>query len=583
MTMRWTALLSVALSLLVFGCFESPSNGGSGTGTGNALSASLVFTDGSSAAYVPVRVRNKGYLQSAPNPYLGKAAAFSWDGVTDGKGNFKLDSLPTGSYVLEANNGHVGLVWHFDVTEKSSKIHLDTLELLGTVTGLIHAKGEIAGPVYVQVEGLQRLVLVNPGSNSFTIKDLPRGEYNLHTSLVAGDSEISRISTVTVVPGETPPLTTLEMARGYPNWKYTANLNLNTTPLGVNIPNNVLAFPMLVRLEGPAFPFNQAAVDGSDLRFTKLDGTPLNFEIERWNRDSLKAEIWVAMDTVYGNSETQGLTMYWGNKLTAGKSAGPAVFDTAKGFQTVWHMREDRSGVGQASLYRDATGHGYNGMDSIQASGKDGIIGLGQEFSGDSDYIHIPHFVTSLSKQSFSISLWFRVDGPGGTILGQYSPDGLWDFGERSLYFGDGTQILPPYTGGQCKDRPITPGRCVNGLIPSFVAFSGGYNISDKAVGVNEWHHLAYTWAGVAEPGKFYLDGTPLGLKYSDLGLTEDSTTFDIYLGKPNGLESIAYFKGWMDEVRISRGVLDANWIRLSFESQRQNSKLLKISIPSTP
>jgi hypothetical protein len=341
---------------------------------------------------------------------------------------------------------------------------------------------------------------------------------------------------------------------------------------------HVFDIPILVRLEGVAFPFNQANIDGSDLRFTTSTGTPLAYEIERWSRDSLKAEIWIAMDTVFGNSNSQTLNMYWGNNLATGKSAGAAVFDTTKGFQAVWHMREDRSGAGQTALYKDATGHGYHGIDSIMASGKEGLIGMGQEFNGDSDYIHIPHFVTSLSKQSFSLSLWFKVRGPGGTILGQYSPDGLWDFGESSLYFGDGTAVVN--TGGQCKERPISTGRCVDGLTPSFVGYSGGYLISDKEVGVDDWHHLALSWAGTNGTGKIYLDGRLQGLKNPSLNPMPDSTAFNLYLGKPNGLESIEYFKGWMDEVRISRGIQDANWIRLSYESQLPNSKFLTISIP---
>jgi hypothetical protein len=301
--------------------------------------------------------------------------------------------------------------------------------------------------------------------------------------------------------------------------------------------------------------------------------------VERWDSAAGRAEIWVAMDTVYGNRDTQTLRMYWGNLHALAKSSGPAVFDTARGFQAVWHLGEDRAGVGQAGVYHDATGHGYHGLDSVSAPGKEGVAGRGQEFDGVADYIRIPAHVSSLSNRSYSLSLWLKIAGPGGSLFGQYSPDGDWSPGESSFYLGDGTWIPNGKGGGQCRDSVVAPGRCVNGRFPSSVGFSRGYAVTNQEVGTDAWHHLAITWDGASKSG-FFLDGTLMGMGLNNIITGPDSASFDLYIGRPNGLESIAYFKGSLDEVRLSTGVQDKDWIRLSYESQRSDSKLIELILP---
>lgn len=580
MIARRLYLPAASLALLVTACFETMTAGGSGTGTGNSVTAAFTFGDGTPAGHVPVRVREADYLTPPQRPDAKDTGTFSIDGETDGDGVFRIDTIPAGSYVMESKDTRVGAVWRFAIKAKEKQRHSETLKPLGQLSGKVDAQGEISGPAYIQVAGMERLVPIDPATGEFSIKDLPAGEYALHSSLAPKDSGIVGGWKATVFSGEittTPPLV---LRRAYPGWGYSATLTLNTGATGAAIPGDVVGFPLLVKLDGANFPFPQARSDGADLRFAKPDGTPLDYEIERWNRDSLKAEIWVAMDTVYGNRETQTLRMFWGNPLAVSKSAGGAVFDTVKGFQAVWHMREEGPGTSRKDFYQDATLHGYHGIDSINAAGKEGLIGPGQEFDGVSDQIHIPHFVTSLCKSAYSISLWFKISGPGGTLLGQYDSDGKWSEGESALYFGDGTWIAPGDGGGQCSDGNVAPGRCVNGLYPSFVGFNRGYSIADSPVEANAWHHLTMTWDGAASTGKFYLDGASVGLAMNSLMNGPDSSDFDLYLGRPNGLESVAFFKGWMDEVRFVNTVRNEDWIRLSFESQRQGSKLIRISRP---
>jgi hypothetical protein len=93
-----------------------------------------------------------------------------------------------------------------------------------------------------------------------------------------------------------------------------------------------LDFPALVRLTSSTFDFSRALSGGADVRFTKSNGMPLPFEIERWDAASQAAEIWMKLDTVYGNDSSHFFTMWWGNPNAVSASDGEAVFDTAGGF-----------------------------------------------------------------------------------------------------------------------------------------------------------------------------------------------------------------------------------------------------------
>ena len=120
-------------------------------------------------------------------------------------------------------------------------------------------------------------------------------------------------------------------ADAYAAWARSAELSLNTAPSGAGIASTLTGFPLLVRLTADNFDFAQARPDGGDLRFAKPDGTPLPYEIERWDPNLRAAEAWVRLDTLRGGDSSQSIRMYWGNGAAADSSRGAAVFSAANG------------------------------------------------------------------------------------------------------------------------------------------------------------------------------------------------------------------------------------------------------------
>ena len=106
----------------------------------------------------------------------------------------------------------------------------------------------------------------------------------------------------------------------YSTWQYSTKVSINTTSGGANVTGDVPNFPALVRLTSTNFTFAQANANGSDIRFSKADGTHLPYEIERWDGTGQLAEIWVLVDNILGNNNQQFIIMYWG-KASASDSS----------------------------------------------------------------------------------------------------------------------------------------------------------------------------------------------------------------------------------------------------------------------
>ena len=99
-----------------------------------------------------------------------------------------------------------------------------------------------------------------------------------------------------------------------------------------------------------------------------------------------------------------------GNGNAAAQSNSAAVFDTADGFQGVWHLGETGGGIA-----KDATANHYDGTPSDTAPASvAGTIGLCRSFNGSSNFIRMNG--TATSKLNFpengiyTISAWAYAD-----------------------------------------------------------------------------------------------------------------------------------------------------------------------------
>jgi len=192
----------------------------------------------------------------------------------------------------------------------------------------------------------------------------------------------------------------------FPNWTHKRKLKLDTTSQGAGVSGDVEYFPALVRLDSSNFDFSEAKDQGEDMRFADSDDyTELWYEIERWDKNGEKAEIWVLIPKVDGDSDTDCIYMYWGNANAQDAQHPEEVFDPANHFVAVWHMGDDLD---------DVTGNGHDGTNQgTTVDAATAMIAKSRQFDGSDDYIDAGTFdvvASGSGNDGITLSGWFKAD-----------------------------------------------------------------------------------------------------------------------------------------------------------------------------
>jgi hypothetical protein len=520
-----------ALVALLMQCANLTQMAGGSSDSGNpCVTAVVLYPDGRPAAGAQVHLRRSDYV--VPPLSLVRQGLSINDTRTDAEGRFKIDSIDTGSYCIEVNdNTSNGLLLRCRITPADAPLILptDTLRTIGTIEGQLLFAPSGMGKCFVQVLGLERLATVDSLSGRFEIRDLPQGLYRLRFVSPSVAIPPRFIDSVSVLSGRTTMMTEVP-------WKFNKKIFLNTTVSGAGVAGTVTNFPLLVRLTSGNFDFSQARSRGEDLRFVKADGTPLPYEIERWDAGTQLAEVWVKIDTVFGNSNNQFFIMYWGNPDALSCSNGAAVFDTADGFAGVWHL----------DAFTDATSNADHGSAS-GCPGAIGIAGNARFFNDSTDYIKIedpPSGALDFDSRSFSFSVWVYV----GASIGLYD-EPWWKGGTIDAHIGYALLLGTGEWEAKIND----------GVFDKAVVFGQETDF------LNQWVYLSAVVDRGANTLMAFANGVPVDS--ADIsGLGSLSGDQPAYIGRDE-----TPFKGIIDEMRVESRVRSVGWIKLCYANQKGN------------
>jgi hypothetical protein len=335
------------------------------------------------------------------------------------------------------------------------------------------------------------------------------------------------------------------------DWAHAMRIDVDTTPTGANVHEDVSGFPLLVRLNATNFAFDEARPDGTDIRFLDASGNNLAYEIERWDARQAMAEIWVLVPRITGNSRTNAILMYWGNPLSAASSSGPSVFGD---YACVFHMGENpNSNVLQID---DGSGQGNPGTVQTQSAADprgEGISGSGLALDGQS-------FLTTFHRlpapQPMTISLWIKTTSKSG--------GGIAGFASMAL------------SDDKVHDRSVAmaPNGCLSfsvlhGGVPKTVTSLASYNDG-------RWHFITARFSAAGQ--YLFVDGEAAA---DDITLTsadsyqgfwrfgEEPAAAPAEGASDTGDSSGYYISGLIDEARVSTSELSDDWIKLSYATQR--------------
>jgi len=482
---------------------------------------------------------------------------------TDEAGEYEFPKIPVGVYNIEASDTarHIGvLIQNISVADTAKVMSIRASIMLRTGKLFISFPNlQLHTGDYLSLPGTIVFAAVDSQavkSATVNLADVPAGKYPMLSYVRNSDSLSINVlnDSLTMLPGA---LDSITITKGLP--KYSRNVYLNTTASGANVMANVPQFPVVIRLNGNNFNFAEASSDGSDIRFTKTNGVPLPYEIERWNPVADMAEVWVKVDTVFGDDSTHFVNMLWGASAisVASSASGAAVFDTADGFQAVWHFAE----AGNAAA-KDATINGYDGTPSnmTAASSVAGAIGNARNFDGSSSSIQM--IGTATGKLNFNENDYY-------TISAWVNTDTLYS--DTNAPRHDLTIVA--------KDNCQYMLKCFRGDF-AFVQYkdAAGWATSMSPAVVATWKYVVGVCAGTRQ--YLYVDGV---LSADSANFLETSTrarysASDVFIGKtPSGSNNWSpyFFKGKIDEVRIANKALSADWIKLCYMNQKTDDKLV--------
>ncbi|MBF0430355.1 MAG: DUF2341 domain-containing protein [Fibrobacteria bacterium] len=340
----------------------------------------------------------------------------------------------------------------------------------------------------------------------------------------------------------------------YTSWAYSKNVVLNTTVSGANVSGTVKIFPVLLKLRESNFDFAQAGDNGEDLRFLGTNDKVFPHEIAWWDATAKHADVWVLVDSVLGNNDTQYFTMYWGKTGVKSKSDGNTVFDTANGFVNVWHL--DEEGNSGANGYNDATytaENGTGGAGMTAASDTASAAGRGQWFDGSMD----------ASTEYINMGSTNSLDGVTGLSVSFWCNPGLLPFTDYPAIFARGTSAnRTPWIYGM---------NGANNLAMNISKSAGvyeGIQTPDLQQGV--WQYVTLTW-----------DGSKLN-SYINLDYGDSSTTTITTVGPNDQYALVGVFPsgrrwyGGIDELKTSRVARSEDWHKLSYMNQKSDQVLLE-------
>jgi hypothetical protein len=540
-----TCAFVAALTAAGMQCSRTLTLAGGGTETTNgSITGKLVNETGQPARHTRVWLHTAMF-----NPFTDSPAQKTWADTTDSMGNYSIRLPVPNIYTFQAvqlDKRTRALVGNVEAYDSVVVVATDTLRIAGTVKVLLSSAADTVNG-YVYVPGTD--ILGFAGGRGYAILDsVPAGIVPLVSFAdknSPGQSQAIRYD-VTVEPSDTAVVANTL-------WKYSKKVLFNTTSAGADVAGNVYNFPVLIRLTESNFDFSQAGPAGDDIRFTKKDNTPISYEIERWNAAANAAEIWVKLDTVFGNDSSHFITMYWGastGSATASLSNGAAVFDTANGFQGVWHLNE-----ASGSTAKDATANRFDGVPPSDSSPlpTPGVIGMCEEFNGESNYIQMPGTASGKlnfpENGSYSIAAWVYAD----TLDSSFA---------KIIEKHDLQYKLQ-------KDQ-------LNRWEFSEYESAREYSLTTSAASAKAWVYLTGVRSGGSQ--YLYVNGVCVNSTITTLATPYSRDTADnITIGRNAATDfgPLYFFKGKIDEARIENMARSADWIKLCYMNQKAGDALV--------
>jgi hypothetical protein len=316
---------------------------------------------------------------------------------------------------------------------------------------------------------------------------------------------------------------------GAPGWLAPDHLRRRVLTVTNEQSVELEGFPLMIALDDSRIDYGVTQSSGDDLRFFDEAGSPVDYEIERWD-PAATSHVWLRAPSLAANTVTS-FSMYYGHSGATPAQAPAAVWVD---YAAVWHM--------DASL-GDSTGN-HPGSD-VGTSTADGVVGAARTFDGATSHVDVTQVdgLNGVFAGGATVSAWIHPTGWGGSGFGR---------------------VMDRSSGGTGQT-----GWLVNldeadtsfGFRRDFTTTGGNWGAPVAGLSLDAWQLITVVYEEGGD-ASFFVDGAPLAttVTTTPAGTPTAEASTPMCLGN----RATAYdrgFAGRLDEVRIVGVPRSAAWI----------------------
>ncbi|MCP5497088.1 MAG: DUF2341 domain-containing protein [Leptospiraceae bacterium] len=331
-------------------------------------------------------------------------------------------------------------------------------------------------------------------------------------------------------------------------WTKRRKLTLNNPSTTEDLVN----FPILVKLNDPSrIDYNYTMDSGQDVLFVDSGGNFLDYEIEKWDETG-DSTLWVRVPLIDHDSSTEDyIYIYYGYNLSGSPSQNPTGVWSSN-YKAVYHLSEATSGTATGTgTVLDSTSNANHGDPINSPTYTSTNTGTGLQFNGTSQYVSVPDSNSLRISGNLTIEVYSSCNGCSTSGAYYYIEKGMNDVDNYGLAVWN------------------------NKLIFEYVDTSSNYQWELTSVGAVPFDTYTYlasvvdNSAGTTSDIILYVDGVQKQLAANNPLL--GNQTNNLLIGKQNYGSANFYFKGVIDEVRISTTARSSEWINAQNQAIKDN------------
>ena len=326
----------------------------------------------------------------------------------------------------------------------------------------------------------------------------------------------------------------IKLLFNWPDWRFQRKIVIDHN----NIYEDLNNFPVLLHIRDTNLAKNIQS-DAKDIFFINQQNQKLSYEIEFYDNKTGELIIWVKIPFLASNIDTE-IFMYYGNNKISEPQADPKnVWD--ENYHLVQHLKK----TSESYSMRDSSNFGNHGLLEGEMGDENFVvskIGPGAFFDGKKNFIKVDNSESLNIHDAITISAWAKQNGNSyGHIV---NAGGGWSSpGYSFFWYGNKLRI-------ELQKRIDKEEKTIS---------------DNTAPGDEEWHLMTFTWNKNDQTIKTYIDGTlQPNIKNFTGPIGELTQNLNIGRNEING----SYFKGNIDEVRISNIDRSESWIKTNFLNQ---------------